>query len=101
MSFYSNWSGGTLSITTDNVVIKEDITQIIYGKTPEGKTDFKTRVGKELDPNTLQMFASTLEDMINYTDKEFDSRSLIGSLFSKLPRGIVGEFLKELNDAFE
>ena len=89
--------GYTLIIKADNVNIEEDIEDRIYHKNSEGKSDFTRPPVRDIKTDSLELFTSVLDDMIYYRQAEFDSSSLIYSLFEKLPNNIKTELLTKLN----
>lgn len=75
-----------LIITADNVKIEEDVTHNIYAKKEDGKNDYsKILIRDEISEEYLNMFSSVLDEMIYRRKQDYDSSSLIVSLFEKLP----------------
>ena len=91
--------GFELIIKADNVHIVEDVEERIYGKTEDGKTDFRN-VKRDIKTEVIEQFVSVLDDMIYYRQEEFDSSGLIERLFEKLPQDKVEELLKKLNEQY-
>lgn len=97
ITFEQKIYGAILRVTADNVDIQEDISKTIYGKKEDGSVDFSKRLGKELDVKVLNSLVSVLEDMIGYSDSEYDSSRLIEYLFEKLPQDKLSELMIKLN----
>ena len=75
--------GFELIFKAENVNVVEDIEDRIYGKTEEGKTDFKN-VTRDIKTDVIEQFVSVLYDMINYREAKYDSSDLIERLFEKI-----------------
>jgi hypothetical protein len=91
--------GYSLNIEAENVKISEDIESRIYGKTSDGKTNFKD-CKSDIKTDVIEQFANVLEDLIYYRKDYFDSSRLIKYLFEKLPDETVKELIKQLIDEY-
>jgi len=92
--------GFELIFKAENVNIVEDIEDRIYGKTEEGKTDFKN-VTRDIKTDVIEQFVSILDDMINYREAKYDSSDLIERLFEKLPNNKIDVLIKKLKRDYE
>lgn len=92
--------GFELIFKAENINIVEDIEDRIYGKTEEGKTDFKN-VTRDIKTDAIEQFVSVLDDMIYYRKENFDSSDLIERLFEKLPNNKVELLLNKLKKDYE
>lgn len=92
--------GFELIFKAENVTIFEDIEERIYGKTEDGKTDYKN-VKRDIKTDIIEQFVSVLDDMIYYREADFDSSSLIERLFEKLPQAVCDKLLVKLKRDFE
>ncbi len=92
--------GFELIFKAENVNIVEDIEDRIYGKTEEGKTDFKN-VTRDIKTDVIEQFACILDDMINYREAKYDSSDLIERLFEKLPNDKIDVLIKKLKRDYE
>lgn len=97
ITFEQKYYGAILRVTADNVDIQEDISVTIYGKKEDGTTDYSNRIGKELEVKVVNDVVLVLEDMIYYSDSEYDSSRLIEYLFEKLPQDKLNELMIKLN----
>lgn len=88
-------SGFELIFKAENVTVSEDIEERIYGKTEEGKTDFKN-VKRDIKTDVIEQFVIVLDDIIYYREADFDSSNLIERLFEKLPHEIANNLLAKL-----
>ena len=92
--------GFELIFKAENVNVVEDIEDRIYGKTEEGKTDFKN-VTRDIKTDVIEQFVSILDDMINYREAKYDSSDLIERLFEKLPNDKIDALIKKLKRDYE
>jgi len=92
--------GFQLIFKAENVNFVEDIEDRIYGKTEEGKTDFKN-VTRDIKTDVIEQFVSILDDMINYREARYDSSDLIERLFEKLPNDKIDVLIKKLKRDYE
>lgn len=92
--------GFELIFKAENVNVCEDIEERIYGKTEDGKTDYKN-VKRDVKTDAIEKFVSVLDDMIYYREADFDSSELIKRLFEKLPQEVCDKLLKELKIYYE
>ena len=92
--------GFELIFKAENVNIVEDIEYRIYGKTEEGKTDFKN-VTRDIKTDVIEQFVSILDDIIYYREADFDSSSLIERLFEKLPQDVCDKLIVKLKRDYE
>ena len=92
--------GFELIFKAENVNVVEDIEDRIYGKTEEGKTDFKN-VTRDIKTDVIEQFVSVLDDMINYREAKYDSSDLIERLFEKLPNDKIDVLIKKLKRDYE
>lgn len=99
ISFKRNY-GYELIFKAANVNVCEDVEERIYGKTEDGKTDFKN-VKRDVSTDVIEQFVSVLDDMIYYREAEFDSSSLIERLFEKLPQDIAENLTLKLRKSYE
>lgn len=88
--------GTNIIVEADNVKIEEDISETIYGKTEDGKRDFKKRLGDDITNDGMKQFTTVMEDIVYYRNAPYDSSSLIERLFEKLPDNKQQELLKTL-----
>ena len=93
--------GFELIFEAENVKVTEDIEERIYSKTEDGKTDYKIPPKRDIQTNAIEQFVSVLEDMIYYREAEFDSSSLIESLFEKLPQDTASKLLVKLKRNYD
>lgn len=89
-----------LIFKAENVNVCEDIEERIYGKTEDGKTDYKN-VKRDVKTDVIEQFVSVLDDMIYYRNADFDSSSLIERLFEKLPQDVCNELIIKLKRYYE
>jgi hypothetical protein len=87
--------GFELNFIAENVNVCEDIEERIYGKTEDGKIDYRN-VKRDVKTEVIERFVSVLEDMIYYREADFDSSSLIEQLFDKLPQQVANDLLIKL-----
>ena len=92
--------GFELIFKAENVNVCEDIEERIYGKTEDGKTDYKN-VKRDVKTDVIEQFVSVLDDMIYYREADFDSSSLIERLFEKLPQDICDKLIIKLKRDYE
>lgn len=92
--------GTTIIVTDLNVRIEQDAETRIYGKKPDGTVDYSNRTD-DIDMQWLSMFDNVLAELIYYRKGDYDSSSLILSLFEKLPKEKNTELLKKLNELYE
>lgn len=92
--------GFELIFKAENVNVVEDIEDRIYGKTEEGKTDFKN-VTRDIKTDVIEQFVSILDDMIYYREAKYDSSDLIERLFEKLPNDKIDLLIKKLKRDYE
>jgi hypothetical protein len=92
--------GFELIFKAENVNVVEDIEDRIYGKTEEGKTDFKN-VTRDIKTDVIEQLVSVLDDMINYREAKYDSSDLIERLFEKLPNEKIDVLIKKLKRNYE
>ena len=87
--------GFELTFKAENINVCEDIEERIYGKTEDGKTDYKN-VKRDVKTEVIEQFVSVLEDMIYYREAEFNSSDLIERLFEKLPQDVCDKLVAKL-----
>ncbi len=92
--------GFELIFKAENVKVCEDIEDRIYGKTEDGKTDYKN-VKRDVKTDVIEQFVSVLDDMIYYREADFDSSSLIERLFEKLPQDVCDKLIVKLKRDYE
>ena len=92
--------GYTLIFQAENVSVEEDIEDRIYPKTDDGKTDFSKPPQRDIKTDILDQITSVLIDMIYYREREYESGSLIGGLFEKLPDDSAKQLLAKLNKTY-
>jgi hypothetical protein len=92
--------GFELIFKAENVNVCEDIEDRIYGKTEDGKTDYKN-VKRDVKTDVIEQFVSVLDDMIYYREADFDSSSLIERLFEKLPQDVCDKLIVKLKRDYE
>jgi hypothetical protein len=92
--------GFELIFKAENVNVCEDIVDRIYGKTEDGKTDYKN-VKRDVKTDVIEQFVSVLDDMIYYREADFDSSSLIERLFEKLPQDVCDKLIVKLKRDYE
>lgn len=93
--------GYELIIEADNVRITEDIEDRVYFKLENGKSDFTIPPKRDVKTDAIVQFVSVLEDMIHYREADFDSSSLIESLFEKLPQQVANTLSAKLKHDYE
>lgn len=92
--------GFELIFKAENVNVVEDIEDRIYGKTEDGKTDFRN-VTRDVKTDVIEQFVSVLDDMISYREAKFDSSDLIERLFEKLPNDKIDLLITKLKRDYE
>lgn len=92
--------GFELIIEAENMRVIEDVEERIYGKTDDGKTDYRN-VKRDVKTDTIEQFVNVLDDMIYYREAEFDSSGLIERLFEKLPQEAANKLLVKLKRDYE
>lgn len=92
--------GFELIFKAENVNVCEDIEERIYGKTEDGKTDYKN-IKRDVKTDAIEQFVSVLDDMIYYRDADFDSSGLIERLFEKLPQDVCDKLIVKLKRDYE
>lgn len=92
--------GFELIFKAENVNVCEDIEERIYGKTEDGKTDYKN-VKRDVKTDVIEQFVSVLDDMIYYREADFDSSGLIERLFEKLPQNVCDKLIVKLKRDYE
>lgn len=92
--------GFELIFKAENVNVCEDIEERIYGKTEDGKTDYK-KVKRDVKTDVIERFVSVLDDMIYYREADFDSSGLIERLFEKLPQDVCDKLIVKLKRNYE
>ncbi len=92
--------GYYLIFKSDNVHVEEDVEERIYPKGEDGKINFKAPPVRDIKEEYMDMFAILLEDMAYYRKGDYNSSSLIKTLFEKLPQDSVAGLLKELNRSY-
>ena len=92
--------GFELIFKAENVNVCEDIEERIYGKTEDGKLDYKN-VKRDVKTEVIEQFVSVLYDMIYYREADFDSSSLIEMLFEKLPQDVCDKLIVKLKRDYE
>ena len=93
--------GFELIFKAENVNVVEDIEDRIYGKTEDGKTDYKVPPKRDIQTHAIEQFVSVLDDMINYREAKYDSSDLIERLFEKLPNDKIDVLIKKLKRDYE
>ena len=99
ITFKRNY-GLELIFEAENVRVIEDVEERIYGKTDDGKTDYRN-VKRDVKTDAIEQFVNVLDDMIYYREAEFDSSSLIERLFEKLPQEAANKLLVKLKRDYE
>jgi hypothetical protein len=89
-----------LIFKAENVNVEEDIESRVYGKTEDGKTDFRN-VTRDIKTDVIEQFVSVLDDMIYYREADFDSSGLIERLFEKLPQDVCDKLIIKLKEKYE
>jgi hypothetical protein len=92
--------GYELIFELQNVRVTEDIEERFYGKTGDGKTDYRN-VKRDVKTDAIEQFINVLDDMVYYRQAELDSSSLIERLFEKLPEAIQNKLLAKLKRDYE
>ena len=92
--------GFDLIIEADNVKIVEDIEEREYLKDENGNIKY-TCPKRDIKEEYLDEISKTLDDMIWYRVKPYDSSNLIHNLIEKLPEEERMELLKILKDKYE
>jgi hypothetical protein len=92
--------GFELTFEAENVRVIEDVEERIYGKTDDGKTDYRD-VKRDVKTDAIEQFVNILDDMIYYREAEFDSSGLIERLFEKLPQEAANKLLVKLKRDYE
>ena len=92
--------GFELIFKAENVNVCEDIEERIYGKTEDGKPDYKN-VKRDVKTDVIEQFVSVLYDMIYYREADFDSSTLIELLFEKLPQDVSNKLIIKLKRDYE
>lgn len=92
--------GFELIFKAENVIFCADIEERIYGKTENGKTDYKS-VKRDVKTDIIEQFVSVLDDMIYYREAEFNSSDLIERLFEKLPQEAANNLIVKLKRDYE
>lgn len=78
--------GTEIHYTADNVHVREDVYETLYGKDENGKTNFKERLGIDVTDEILDKFCSITEGLIYSRKKDFDSVFLVEQLLYKMPQ---------------
>jgi len=89
-----------LIVEADNVRIEEAAFEPIYDKRLDGSKDFSKRLGEDVVDEVLNLLSVPLEDLIYYRKAEYDSLSLILSLYNKLPRDKAQDLYSILKDEY-
>jgi hypothetical protein len=92
--------GFELIFKAENVNVCEEIEDRIYGKTEDGKTDFRD-ITRDIKTDVIEQFVSVLDDMIYYRQSVFDSSGLIERLFEKLPSDKIEVLITKLKRDYE
>lgn len=77
--------GHELIFEADNVKVTVDVESRTYIKDENDKVRFDIPPIRDISTDALEQFANVLSDLIHYRKAEFDSSTLIESLFEKLP----------------
>ncbi len=96
----SSYYGTELIVEDTNVKLEESISSTIYAKKEDGKTDFKKRLGNDIDDEWMAKMCQLTEDTAYYRQKEYDSTQLIEILFEKLPENIQEELAVKLHNDY-
>lgn len=95
-----NYRGCDLIIEADNVKIVEDIEIRIYSKDENGKTIF-SNPKIDIDVDAIDQIVETLDNIIYYRKAEYDSSTLIESLFEKLPQSVAESLSKKMHEIYK
>jgi hypothetical protein len=93
--------GYELIFKADNVNVCEDIEERVYPKTAEGKPDFKQPPNRDISTDAMDTIANLFGDMAYYRKADYDSSSLIETLFEKLSETCRADLLERLNNSYE
>jgi hypothetical protein len=89
-----------LIFKAENVNVEEDIESRVYGKTEDGRTDYRNAT-RDIKTDVIEQFVSILDDMIYYREADFDSSGLIERLFEKLPQDVCDKLIIKLKNNYE
>jgi hypothetical protein len=92
--------GYYLKVVADNVHIEEDIESRTYPKDADGKTGYSNST-RDVDTKYVDMISRVLDDMVSYRIAEYDSSTLISTLFEKLPEEQIIKLMKKLNKDYD
>jgi len=93
----TNYSGKDIIYIAENIKVEENISERIYEKDENGKTDFKRLKLEDITDEVIEQFTQLIEELLYYRKRDFDTSELIYQAFNKLPQEKIKAVLEQLN----
>jgi len=93
----TNYSGKDIIYTAENIKVEENISERIYEKDENGKTNFKRLELEDITDEAIEQFTQLTEELLYYRKRDFDTSELICQAFNKLPQEKIKAVLEKLN----
>ena len=94
-------SGFELIIKAENVKIVEDIEELTYKYSDDGKLLSVFPIERDIKEQPIMDIINVLDEIMYRRVKEIDSSILIENLFTKLPINIASDLAQKLNKDYK